>query len=77
MSGTKGRSGGARPNTGGARPNSGPKRPPNLPAIEGQSPLDFLVDVMRNPDASTHLRLRAAIAAARYMHAQEGDEDDC
>jgi phage terminase small subunit len=67
--------GGARPNTGGARPGAGrpPKRPrPIALAAEApgvsESPLDFMLRVMRDPAADACLRARMAIAAAVYVH---------
>lgn len=71
MAGVKGRSGGARP-------NSGPKpkqKPPEaeLPAVEGQDPLDFLLSVQNDAAATPALRVRAAIAAAQYVHVKKHD----
>lgn len=85
MAGVKGRSGGARPNTGGARPNSGGARPgagrkpktkpvePEIPAKSGETPLEFLLSVQNSALASPSLRVRAAIAAAQYVHTKRGD----
>lgn len=75
MAGVKGRSGGPRPNSGGARPGAGRKPkpkivPPELLAVEGQSPLEFLLSVQNNVSAPAALRVRAAIAAAPYVHAK-------
>lgn len=36
----------------------------------GLSPLDYLLAVMRSPDASKSARLQAAIQAAPYVHAK-------
>lgn len=36
--------------------------------INGETPLEFLLDVMRNPGVHPHARLDAAKAAAPYMH---------
>ncbi len=78
MAGVKGRSGGARPNTGGARPGAGrkPKPKPVEPALaakDGQEPLEFLLSVQNDPLASPSLRVRAAIAAAQYVHVKRAD----
>lgn len=34
----------------------------------GTTPLDYLLDVMRNPEEATQLRVEAAKAAAPYVH---------
>ena len=78
MAGVKGRCGGPRPNSGGARPGAGRKpkiRPaePDLPAIDGQAPLAFLLSVQNDSAASPSLRVRAAIAAAQYVHVKKAD----
>jgi hypothetical protein len=39
------------------------------PAI---SPLDFLLGIMRDPNASSELRIRAAAQAAPFIHAKPG-----
>lgn len=36
--------------------------------IEGENPLDFLLQVMRNPEADFDARFEAAKAAAPYVH---------
>jgi len=78
MAGVKGRSGGARPNSGGARPGAGRKPKPKpveaaIPAQSDQTPLEFLLSVQNNPLASPMLRVRAAIAAAQYVHVKRAD----
>jgi phage terminase small subunit len=71
MAGMKGRSGGARPNSG---PKPKPKAPElPLAAVEGQSPLDFLLSVQNDPAATPALRVRAAVAAAQYLHTKRHD----
>lgn len=64
---------------GGKRPGAGrPKGSPNRRraaqaaaiAASGLTPLDYLLQVMRNPRLSTELRLEAAKAAAPYVHAK-------
>jgi len=40
-------------------------------AVEG-SPLAFLMEVMRNPDAPPHLRVQVARAIAPYVHCKSG-----
>jgi phage terminase small subunit len=57
---------------GGARQNSGPQ-PAKLKVERKKSPLAFLLDVMNNEDASANNRVRAAIEAAKYMHARKGE----
>lgn len=63
MAGVKGRSGGARP-------NSGPKpRPPKEPdVVADQEPLEFLRGVMLGRIDANPAQLKAAIAAAKYVH---------
>lgn len=39
----------------------------------GQTPLEFLLFVMRNPAIEDKLRLEAAKTAAQYMHLKKGD----
>ncbi len=62
---------------GGSRPNAGsPKGAPNKRTAElqrqieasGDTPLDFLLNVMRNPEADFEARFEAAKAAAPYVH---------
>jgi phage terminase small subunit len=67
--------GGSRPNTGGARPGAGrPRKPPRLIGSdadalgESESPLDFMLRIMRDPTADSDLRVRMAVAAAVYVH---------
>jgi hypothetical protein len=57
---------------GGARPGAGrkPKREPASPA--SQMPLDYLLSVMRDPEADPKRRDAAAKAAARYLHKTGG-----
>ncbi len=54
---------------GGPRPGAGAK-PVKAPWLNGDglSPLDILLEIMRNPEASLRVRLMAAIAAAPYRH---------
>ena len=74
MAGRPGMKGG-----GGKRPGSGrkPKAPapqdPALPATPNQDPLDFLLSVQNDAKAAPALRVRAAIAAAQYLHIKKGD----
>ncbi len=67
--------GGPRANSGGVRPGAG--RPPKRPRLIGpdaeaagvcESPLDFMLRIMRDPTADWGLRSRMAIAAAPFMH---------
>lgn len=72
MAGKAGKSGGARLGAG---------RKPKLPKIESkkigatenQEPLAFLLSVQNNADAAPALRVRAAIAAAQYVHVKRAD----
>ena len=75
MAGEKGRSGGARPNTGGVRPGAGRKpRPPRAAdPNEINEPLAFLIAVMRGDIKPSPEQLKAATAAAQYVHAKQGD----
>jgi phage terminase small subunit len=68
MAGKPGRSGGARP-------NSGPKKKPQAPLCvdNKDDPLEFLLTVMNDPEAEPNLRVRAAVAAAQYVHVKRGD----
>jgi hypothetical protein len=67
---------------GGYRPNAGRKRKkePTVPAdikaaakASGMSPLDYMLKVMRNPEADQERRDRMAIAAAPFCHARAAD----
>lgn len=75
MSGVKGRSGGPRANSGGRRAGAGrkPKPPVLAPAMEGQTPLDFLLSVQNDPAVPIQDRIRAAVAAAQYVHPKMGE----
>lgn len=68
MAGVKGRSGGPRPNSGGARPGAGRKPKPAV-LIDGRDPLAFLLDVMQGLIEPSPAQLKAATAAAKFMHA--------
>jgi len=62
---------------GAGRPRKGTAPKPKLlsaAAIEagGQSPLEYMLDVMRDASADPRMRLEAAKAAAVYMHPKEG-----
>lgn len=55
----------------GTKPPEGEKPAEKLPAGDpSETPLQFLLKVMRDPDASVSARLQAAIQAAPYMHAK-------
>jgi hypothetical protein len=45
-----------------------PTARPEQPAREEQTPLQYMLDVMNDPDASPERRDRMAIAAAGYLH---------
>ena len=68
MSGKPGKSGGARQ-------GSGPKpRPPALLDVPStEKPLDFLLAVMNDASVDAKLRVRAAVAAAQYVHVKRHD----
>lgn len=75
----KAKVGGKRPGTGGARPGAGrPKGSTNkrnallaeAVAQSGITPLEFMLEVMRNPEKDLDIRLDAAKAAAPYVHAR-------
>ena|SRR5688500_8148789 len=63
MSGAKGKSGGVREGAG--RP---PKEKKPLKVGKKNKPLLFLLDVMNDLEADPQLRVRAAVAAAQYVH---------
>lgn len=64
---------------GGKREGAGrkPKAPaapaPVLEAVEGEKPLDFLLKVQNNAKVPVEQRIRAAIAAAQYVHVKLAD----
>lgn len=73
MAGVKGRSG-----SGGARPGAGrpakPKEPEKTPEVcDERDPLEFLLKVMQGTVDPTPSQLRAAVAAAQYVHLKKGD----
>jgi phage terminase small subunit len=39
-----------------------------MPELSDQTPLDYLLSVMRNPRIDTKLRIQSASIAAPYMH---------
>ncbi len=61
MAGVKGRSGGARP-------NSGPKA--KKVSVSASDPLEFLLAVMEDPEASAEQRIKAAGLALPFKHAK-------
>jgi phage terminase small subunit len=70
MAGKPGRSGGARPGAG--RPPKPQEPPPPAPPT-GDTPLAFLLGVMNDLAQEPALRVRAAVAAAQYVHMKKGD----
>ena len=44
-----------------------------IDAAPDSTPLEFLLAVMHSPGADMRLRLRAAVAAAQYVHLEKGD----
>lgn len=47
------------------------KRP--RPSLEGQTPLEYMLSVMNNPDEDGLRRDKMAMAAAPYVHARAAD----
>lgn len=68
MAGVKGRSGGKR--TGAGRK---PIPPVLTPSIEGQDPLSFLLATQNDAAVPLKDRIRAAVAAAQYVHPKMGE----
>lgn len=73
MAGVKGMRGG-----GGYRPGSGRKRKPassadNFGSPITRDPLEFLLDVMQGRVDANAGQVRAAVAAAQYVHMKKGD----
>lgn len=67
-----GNNGGARPGSG-RKPGATNKRTAELvKAAEagGIMPLDYMLSIMRNPEADKDMRMDAAKAAAPYLHAK-------
>src|SRR5438270_8403245 len=68
------RRGGARPNSGGARPGSG--RKPSVPRVppplgpDAMMPLDYMIRVINDPEASDARKDDLAKHAAAYCHAK-------
>lgn len=60
---------GVRGRSGGARPGAGRKPKPTVVVDAGMAPLEFLRGVMVGAIDARPEQLKAAIAAARYMHA--------
>ena len=79
MAGQPGKSGGARQGAG-RKPAKVKLLPEIVEALEQkvsdlsqQTPLDFLLSVMRNPNVEEKLRIDAAKTAAQYCHLKKGD----
>lgn len=72
MAGKPGKSGGARAGAG-----RKPKEPKiacdKIGATENQEPLAFLLSVQNDASVDPALRVRAAIAAAQYVHIKRAD----
>jgi phage terminase small subunit len=68
MAGMTGRSGGRRKGAG-RKPN--PK--PMADVGPTEFPLEFLTNVMNDPSQDVRVRVRAAVAAAQYVHPKVGD----
>jgi hypothetical protein len=75
MAGVKGKSGGPRANSGGSRPGAGRKPAPKPePEVNSKDdPLDFLLAVMHGEIVPSPEQLRAAVAAAQYVHTKRAD----
>ncbi len=60
---------------GGKRPGSGrkPKPAKALKVPAGLDPVDFLLAVQDDSESDPKLRVRAAIAAAQYLHNKKGE----
>ncbi len=57
---------------GGSRPGAG--RKPKPPHVTGErDPLEFLLDVMQGKVAANLAQVKAAIAAAPYVHPKKGE----
>ena len=64
--------GGPRANSGGARPGAGrPKK--QIVLAEGDDPLAFLLQVMQGHIDPSPSQLKAAIAAAAYVHKKKAE----
>lgn len=72
MAGKPGKSGGARVGAG-RKPRAKKPEVQELDAIDNQDPLDFLLSVQNNAAVAPALRVRAAIAAAQYVHIKRAD----
>lgn len=57
---------------GGARPGAGRKPKPTA-LSDGRDPLEFLLDVMQGKIDARPEQLKAAVAAAQYVHAKRGE----
>lgn len=72
MAGVKGRSGGPRENSGGAREGAG-RKPKDADCVAVRDPLEFLLDVMQGKIEPSPNQLKAAQAAAQYVHCKKGE----
>lgn len=72
MAGKPGKSGGARVGAG-RKPKAQKLEVQELDAIDNQDPLDFLLSIQNNAAVAPALRVRAAIAAAQYVHIKRAD----
>ena len=54
--------------SGAADAKSGKSRAPSTAILEGQSPLEYLVSVMRDPDTAADVRVRIARTVAPFAH---------
>lgn len=72
MAGKPGKSGGARLGAG-RKPKLPKTESKKIDATENQDPLAFLLSVQNNASVAPTLRVRAAIAAAQYVHVKRAD----
>lgn len=72
MAGVKGRSGGARPGAG-RKPKPENAGASHVAATPGATPLDVLTQMMNDPEVPVALRIKAAQAAAPFMHQKKGE----
>lgn len=77
MAGVKGRSGGPRPNSGRPPGRRDSKTEARLKAAEagGITPLEYMLQLLRDPNTAPEIRLDCAKSAAPYLHARLSSVD--
>lgn len=66
--------GGARPGAGRPRKQKGQNPDgPKVSTVNAETPLDFMLALMRDTTEDLKLRMQMAVAAAPYVHAKVGD----